>query len=82
MLAVRRLAAADVCAVTRIVRGLPEYFTSDVPGQVERDIADHDGWVLTSSGEVSGFAVAARRSPGGAEILWIAVGPLGGLPAR
>lgn len=75
MLAVRRLAAGDVFAVTRIVRGLPEYFTSDVPGQVERDIADHGGWVLTSAGEVTGFAVAARRSPGGAEILWMAVDP-------
>jgi GNAT superfamily N-acetyltransferase len=75
VLAVRRLAAADVPAVTGIVGGLPDYFTSDVPGQVERDIAGHDGWVLTDSGAVAGFAVAARRSPGGAEILWMAVDP-------
>ncbi|MGO8960532.1 MAG: GNAT family N-acetyltransferase [Streptosporangiaceae bacterium] len=73
VLAVRRLAAADVPAVTRIVRGLPDYFTSDVPGQVERDAGDHDGWAVTDSGEVAGFAVVARRSPGGAEILWLAV---------
>jgi GNAT superfamily N-acetyltransferase len=59
----------------RILRGLPEYFTSGVPGQVERDAAVHDGWVVTDSGEVAGFAVAARRPPGGAEILWIAVDP-------
>jgi hypothetical protein len=54
VLAVRRLAAADVPAVTRIVCGLPDYFTSDVPGQVARDAVDHDGWVLTASGEVVG----------------------------
>src|SRR6266851_4233298 len=65
VLALRPLAAADVPPVTRIVRSLPYYFTSDVPGQVARDTADHDGWVLTDSGEVVGFAVAARKSPGG-----------------
>jgi GNAT superfamily N-acetyltransferase len=75
VLAVRPLIAGDVAAVTCIVRSLPDYFTSDVPGQVVRDAADHDGWVLTDSGEVVGFAVVARRSPGGAEILWIAVDP-------
>ncbi len=73
VLAVRRLTAGDLAAVRRIVCGLPDYFTSDVPGQVERDAAGHDGWVLTVSGEVAGFAVVARRSPGGAEILWMAV---------
>jgi GNAT superfamily N-acetyltransferase len=75
VLDVRRLAAGDLPAVTRIVGGLRDYFTDDVPGRVERDAADHDGWVLTSSGEVAGFAVAARKSPGGAEILWMAVDP-------
>ena len=75
MLDVRRLAAGDLPAVTRIVSGLRDYFTDDVPGRVERDAADHDGWVLTSSAGVVGFAVAARRSPGGAEILWMAVDP-------
>jgi ribosomal protein S18 acetylase RimI-like enzyme len=48
---------------------------SDAPGQVERDVARHDGSALTDSGEVAGFAVAARRSPGAAEILWMAVDP-------
>ena len=47
----------------------------DVPGQIERDAAGHDGWVLTDSGTVAGFAIASRRPPGGAEILWIAVDP-------
>jgi GNAT superfamily N-acetyltransferase len=75
VLAVRRLAAGDLAAVRRIICGLPDYFTDDVPDQVERDAADHEGWVLTDSGQVAGFAVAARRSPGGAEILWMAVDP-------
>ena len=29
-------------------------------------------WVITDSGTVAGFAVAARKSTAGAEILWIA----------
>jgi len=62
-------------AVTAIVRGLPDHFTSDVPGRIERDAASHDGWVLTGSGTVAGFAIAARRPPNGAEILSIAVAP-------
>jgi ribosomal protein S18 acetylase RimI-like enzyme len=75
MLAIRRLTETDMPAVTAIVVGLPDYFTSDVPGRIERDAGGHDGWVLTDSGAVAGFAVAARRPPGGAEILWIAVDP-------
>ena len=81
MLTVRRLAAGDHAAVRRIVCALPDHFTSDVPDRVERDAADHEGWVLADSAEVAGpaevagFAVVARRSPGGAEILWMAVDP-------
>jgi GNAT superfamily N-acetyltransferase len=75
MLAVRRLAAGDVPALAAIVSSLPEYFTEDVAGQVERDCAIHPGWVLAGAAGITGFAVAARRSPGAAEILWIAVGP-------
>lgn len=73
MIAVRRFAAGDGPAATAIIRGLPDYFTDDVPVQVERDAAQHEAWVITDSGAVAGFAVAARKSPGGAEILWIAV---------
>jgi ribosomal protein S18 acetylase RimI-like enzyme len=73
--AVRRLAAADLAAVTRIVSALPDYFTSDVAGKVRQDAVGNDGWVLTDSGKVAGFALVARRSPGGAEILWMAVSP-------
>ena len=68
-------AGADIQAVTAIVLGLPDYFTSDVPARIERDAAGQDSWVLTDSGDVAGFAVATRRPPGVAEILWIAVDP-------
>jgi GNAT superfamily N-acetyltransferase len=75
MLAVRRLAAGDLPALAAIVRSLPDYFTEDVAGQVERDCAVHPGWVLAGAAGITGFAVAARKSPVAAEILWIAVGP-------
>lgn len=73
MFAVRRFVAGDAVAVTAIIRGLPDYFTEDVPEKVERDAASHEAWVLTDSGVVAGFAIVAWKSPGGAEILWIAV---------
>ena len=73
MIAVRRFVAADGPAAAAIIRGLPDYFTDDVPAKLERDAASHEAWVLTESGTVVGVAVAARKSPGGAEILWIAV---------
>jgi ribosomal protein S18 acetylase RimI-like enzyme len=73
MSAVRPFQAGDAPAATAIVRGLPDYFTEDVPGKVEHDAARHQAWVITDSGTVAGFAIAARKSSGGAEILWIAV---------
>ena len=44
-----------------------------MPDKVEYDAARHQAWVITDSGTVAGFAIAARRSSAGAEILWIAV---------
>jgi GNAT superfamily N-acetyltransferase len=73
MYAVRRFQAEDAPAAAAIIRGLPDYFTTDVPAKAERDAASHEAWVITDSGTVAGIAVAARKSPGGAEILWIAV---------
>ena len=73
MSTVRRLAAGEAPALAAIVRGLPEYFTDDVPGKVEDDAASNEAWVITHDGTITGFAVAARKSPGAAEILWIAV---------
>src|SRR5579864_8705822 len=79
MLAVRRFTAGDAPAVMAIIRGLPDYFTDDVPEKATRDAARHEAWVLSDSGSdsdsgtVAGIAVAERKSPQGAEILWLAV---------
>jgi ribosomal protein S18 acetylase RimI-like enzyme len=73
MLAVRRFEARDASAAAAIIRRLPDYFTDDVPAKVDQDVARHEAWVLTDSGTVAGFVVAARKSAAGAEILWIAV---------
>jgi GNAT superfamily N-acetyltransferase len=70
---VRRFQAGDAPAAAAIIRGLPDYFTADVPAKVERDAASHEAWVIIEGGTVAGIAVAARKSPAGAEILWIAV---------
>ena len=64
MLVVRRFAAEDIPGATAIIRGLPDYFTDDVPAQVEQDAARHEAWVSTGSGQVTGFAIAERESPG------------------
>lgn len=69
------MAARDFPAVVRIVQALPDYFTEDVPQQVETDAAVHGGWVLTDADAIAGFAVTARKSAGAAEILWMAVDP-------
>src|ERR1700733_6587929 len=42
MNAVRRVAAGEAPALAAIVRGLPEYFTDDVPGKVEHDADSHE----------------------------------------
>lgn len=73
MVAVRRFEAGDAPAAAAIIRGLPEYFTDDVPDKAGRDAASHEAWVITDSETVAGFAVAAKKSPAGAEILWIAI---------
>jgi GNAT superfamily N-acetyltransferase len=73
MPAVRPFAAEDAAAAVAIIEGLPDYFTEDVPAKVRDDVGTHDAWVLTDSGTVAGLAVVARKSPGGAEVLWMAV---------
>jgi ribosomal protein S18 acetylase RimI-like enzyme len=72
--AVRPFATGDIPAAAAIVRGLPDYFTDDVPAKVEHDAARHEAWAVNDpAGKVMGFAIAARKSPKGAEILWIAI---------
>lgn len=73
MLGVRPWLPEDISAVAAIVLGLPEYFSDDVPSQVERDAASHDAWVLADAGTVAGFAVVERKSTIAAEITWMAV---------
>ena len=58
MAAIRRFAAGDAPAVTAIIRGLPNYFTGDVPAKAGRDAGDHEAWIVTDSGTVTGFAIA------------------------
>jgi GNAT superfamily N-acetyltransferase len=58
-----------------IVRGLPDFFTADVPARVRGDSERHDGWILAEGEEIVAFAIIDRRSPEAAEILWIAVQP-------
>jgi GNAT superfamily N-acetyltransferase len=72
-LAVRRLATDDIPAAVEIIRGLPDYFTDDVPAQIERDAQQHGGWVVTTPKAVVGVAVVERKAARAAEILWIAV---------
>ncbi|MGW7687176.1 GNAT family N-acetyltransferase [Kribbella sp. NPDC054772] len=57
----------------RIVRGLPEYFTPDVPETVRRDLERHRGWVALRDGQVAAFVVVERRGTPAAEVLWAAV---------
>jgi ribosomal protein S18 acetylase RimI-like enzyme len=73
LMAVRPMTAEDLEQCQAIVRGLPDYFTDDVPQKVERDLDAHQGWVVTENESVVGFAIVDRRSHLAAEVLWIAV---------
>jgi GNAT superfamily N-acetyltransferase len=70
---VRPSTAADGPAIAAIVRGLPEFFTPDVPDTVAADMARHESWVAVDGDEVVGFAVVDRRSAHAVEVLWAAV---------
>jgi hypothetical protein len=70
---VRPSAPSDVEACQNIVRGLPEFFTIDVPDKIGKDLALHGGWVISNETHVLGFAVVDKRGSGAAEILWAAV---------
>jgi GNAT superfamily N-acetyltransferase len=71
--AIRRAVADDADGCVAIVRGLPEYFTDDVPGKVAADLRTHQAWVSANSDGLAGFAIVDRRSARAAEILWMAV---------
>jgi GNAT superfamily N-acetyltransferase len=65
---------ADAGRCAAIVRGLPDYFTDDVPAKIVADLSVHSALVATNgSGVVVGFAIVDHRSARAAEILWLAV---------
>ncbi|HEY7151784.1 MAG TPA: GNAT family N-acetyltransferase [Solirubrobacterales bacterium] len=70
---VRPVAPDDLEACQTIVRGLPDFFTEDVPDKIASDLDAHHGWVITKDDGVVAFAVVEYRSSRAAEILWIAV---------
>jgi ribosomal protein S18 acetylase RimI-like enzyme len=70
---VRAATAADAAACVEIVRGLPEFFTPDVPDKITADMGHHESWVVADGEEVVGFAIVDRRSAEAAEVLWAAV---------
>lgn len=70
---IRLATGDDLEPCLRIVRGLPDYFTDDVPDRVRLDLGRHEGWVVVLDHGVVGVAVVERRSDLVAEILWLAV---------
>lgn len=71
---VRPATPADVEACQKIVTGLPDFFTDDVPRKIEEDLATQASWVVVAQDDdVVGFAVVDVRPPGAAEIVWMAV---------
>ena len=58
----RRAIAADVDACLRIVRGLQDFFTDDVPERIRHDLANHEGWVTRSCRHGSRLGNFAPRS--------------------
>jgi ribosomal protein S18 acetylase RimI-like enzyme len=73
MSTVRPGSTSDLDRCLEIVRGLPDYFTPNVPEEVRSDIGRCGSTVIVDGGTVVGFAVVDRRSPETAEILWAAV---------
>jgi GNAT superfamily N-acetyltransferase len=73
MPAVRRFEAGDAPAVAAIIRGLPDYFTDDVPAKAERDATSHEAWVVTDAGTVAGLRHSRQKVTRRGGNLWIAV---------
>ena len=62
MSAVRRLAAGEAPALAAIVRGLPAYFTDDVPGFVCVDTIDPvPGWAPGNPAAIYAAAIRPTR---------------------
>jgi N-acetylglutamate synthase-like GNAT family acetyltransferase len=65
--------ADDLNRILEIVGGLPDYFTSDVPGKIRSDFPLCWSLVIVEDGVVAGFVVVDRRWSEVAEFLWAAV---------
>ncbi len=70
---VRPATSDDTDACAAIVRGLPDFFTDDVPAKVVHAIAHERAWVVLAGDETVGFATVDARPPAAAEITWAAV---------
>ncbi len=56
------------------MRGLPDFFTEDVPETVRRDLDTNPAWVVVDdTGTVVGFAVVKETTVRSAELLWAVV---------
>jgi ribosomal protein S18 acetylase RimI-like enzyme len=73
MSTVRLGSTEDLDRCLEIARGLPDYFTPDVPEKIRSDVGRCGFTVIVDGGTVVGFAVADKRSPQTAEILWAAI---------
>lgn len=73
MVTIRRLERADIPGMVAVIHTLPDYFTPDVPDEVDHHAREHGGWVAFEADELVGLVVAERRSGRVAEILWAAV---------
>jgi GNAT superfamily N-acetyltransferase len=71
---VRTWSPTDAAACIALVRGLPDFFTEDVPESVRRDLTGHRSWVVTDGDGVAGFAVVQVTTARSAELLWAVVG--------
>ncbi len=68
VLVVHRGVPADADRCVAIVRGLPEYFTTDVGGKVAGLMGTHPAWVVMDGCDVVGFAIVEHRSAAAADM--------------
>lgn len=73
VVAIRMAVPTDVGGCAAIVRGLPDFFTDDVPEKVVAGLKAHPTWVATDDDGLIGFAMVDHRSARAAEIVWMAV---------
>jgi GNAT superfamily N-acetyltransferase len=65
--------AADHAVCLEIAQGLPEYFNASGIAAMAADLAAHDLLIARDDSRVLGFLTTCGRSPGVAELTWLAV---------